>query len=156
MEGKEMAKKKTQNRKKVQNRTLLYGIVAVVFIVAVATVGFALAQSNGAVQLGYPQEVTLEDGVALRDSGAFVLDVRTPEEWEEYHVPGSTLIPLDELEYRLDEIPADREVLVVCRSGNRSAVGRDILLGAGFEQVTSLGGGLSRWKAAGYPIETGL
>jgi rhodanese-related sulfurtransferase len=50
----------------------------------------------------------------------------------------------------VDELPKDQEIVVVCRSGNRSAQGRDILLEAGFAQVTSLAGGLTQWKAAGY------
>ena len=91
----------------------------------------------------------------MRDSGAFILDVRQPEEWNEYHVPGSTLIPLAELASRVDELPQDQEIVIVCRSGNRSAQGRDILLGAGFTQVTSMAGGLAQWRAAGYPTVTG-
>lgn len=54
------------------------------------------------------------------------------EEWNEYHVPNTTLIPLDALASRLDELPRDRQIGMVCRSGNRSQAGRDILLRAGF------------------------
>ncbi len=96
----------------------------------------------------------MADAAKKRDAGAFILDVRTPEEWNEYHVPGSTLIPLDQLSNRVAEVPKDKEVVVVCRSGNRSATGRDVLLKAGYPQVTSLAGGLqilaqtpgSRWN----------
>jgi rhodanese-related sulfurtransferase len=52
----------------------------------------------------------------------------------------------------LSEVPRDRQIVVVCRSGNRSQEGRDILIGAGFEQVTSMAGGLSEWRANGFPI----
>ena len=97
----------------------------------------------------------MADAAKKRDAGAFILDVRTPEEWNEYHVPGSTLIPIDELPKRVAEVPKDKEVVVVCRSGNRSATGRDVLLKAGYPQVTSLAGGLkpgaapgSRWNRA--------
>jgi hydroxyacylglutathione hydrolase len=79
--------------------------------------------------------------------------VRTAEDWNEFHAPDTTLIPLDELEARLDEVPRDREIVVVCRSGNRSQQGHDILLNAGFEQVTSMSGGLNEWRSKGYPIE---
>jgi rhodanese-related sulfurtransferase len=81
------------------------------------------------------------------------LDVRTQEEWNEFHAPNTTLIPLDQLASRLNEVPTDREIVVVCRSGNRSQQGRDILLNAGFEQVTSMTGGLNEWQASGYPVE---
>jgi rhodanese-related sulfurtransferase len=89
----------------------------------------------------------------MYQNGAFVLDVRTLEEWNEFHAPNTTLIPLDQLTARLDEVPRDRPVLVVCRSGNRSQQGRDILLNAGFGQVTSMTGGLNEWRASGFPVE---
>jgi rhodanese-related sulfurtransferase len=103
----------------------------------------------------YPHEITTAEAAAKRDAGAFILDVREPDEWTNYHVPGSTLIPLGELPSRVNEVPRDKEVVVVCRSGNRSASGRDILLAAGFQQATSLQGGLTRWKAEGYPTVSG-
>jgi rhodanese-related sulfurtransferase len=83
------------------------------------------------------------------------LDVREPDEWEAFHIPGATLIPLGQLAARADELPSGREIIVVCRSGNRSAEGRDILLAAGFEQVTSLAGGMLDWQAAGYATVSG-
>ncbi len=99
--------------------------------------------------------VTVAEAAALRDGGAFVLDVREPAEWTDGHIPGATLIPLGELADRLGELPRDRQILVVCHSGNRSAQGRDILLGAGFPSVTSLDGGMADWVAAGMPMESG-
>jgi rhodanese-related sulfurtransferase len=56
---------------------------------------------------------------------------------------------------RVGELPRDQEIVVVCRSGNRSATGRDILREAGFMQVTSMAGGVTDWRAAGHPIATG-
>jgi rhodanese-related sulfurtransferase len=99
--------------------------------------------------------VSVTEAAALRDGGAFVLDVREPAEWADGHIPGATLIPLGELVDRVGEVPRDRSILVVCHSGNRSAEGRDILLGAGFASVTSLDGGMIDWAAAGMPIEPG-
>ena len=69
--------------------------------------------------------------------------------------PHATLIPLGDLASRVAEVPKDRQVVVVCRSGNRSATGRDILLGAGFPSVTSMAGGMNDWTTAGYPTESG-
>jgi rhodanese-related sulfurtransferase len=100
-----------------------------------------------------PGTIGVSEAYRLYQSGAFVLDVRTVEEWNEYHVPNTTLIPLDQLASRLNALPRDRQIVVVCRSGNRSQEGRDILLEAGFEQVTSMRGGLSEWRAGGYPVE---
>ena len=120
---------------------------------APATAPAASAPSGAVAAL--PAEVSTAEALALRESGAFVLDVRQPEEWNAVHIPGATLIPLGELSSRLSEVPKDRQVLVVCRSGNRSAQGRDILLGAGFPSVTSMAGGMNDWAAAGYPTATG-
>jgi rhodanese-related sulfurtransferase len=100
-----------------------------------------------------PPEISVSEAYNKYQNDAFVLDVRTQEEWDDFHAPNSTLIPLDQLSSRLNEIPGDKEIVVVCRSGNRSQQGRDILLDAGFEQVTSMQGGLTEWRASGYPVE---
>jgi len=102
-----------------------------------------------------PAEVSTADALALREAGAFILDVRQPEEWAAGHISDATLIPLGDLASRVAEVPKDRQVVVVCRSGNRSAQGRDVLLGAGYPSVTSMAGGMNDWTAAGYPTESG-
>jgi rhodanese-related sulfurtransferase len=84
-----------------------------------------------------------------------MLDVREPDEWAAGHIPDATLIPLGELSSRVGELERNQRIVVVCRSGNRSAEGRDILLGAGFPAVTSLDGGMTEWAAAGMPMATG-
>jgi len=100
-----------------------------------------------------PGEISVNEAFTKYQQGAFMLDVRTQEEWNEYHAPNTTLIPLDQLASRVNELPRDKEIVVVCRSDNRSQEGRDILLNAGFTQVTSMKGGLNEWRASGYPIE---
>lgn len=84
---------------------------------------------------------------------ALFLDVREVEEWNQFHIPGATLIPLGELESRVSELPKDQEIVVYCRSGNRSQSGRDILLAAGFTNVTSMDGGINDWYNKGYQVE---
>lgn len=100
-------------------------------------------------------EVSVAEAAALRNQGALFLDVRTQEEWNGSHVPGSTSIPLDQLEQRLNEVPRDRQIVVVCASGVRSRAGRDILISAGFTKVSCMTGGLHEWQAEGYPTVTG-
>jgi rhodanese-related sulfurtransferase len=78
--------------------------------------------------------------------------VREQDEWDAFHIPGATLIPLGQLQTRLDELPKDREIIVVCRGG-RSKQGRDMLLAAGFTEVVSMTGGVTAWSNAGLPIE---
>jgi rhodanese-related sulfurtransferase len=121
---------------------------------AAPTVAPATSAPGGAVA-ALPAEVSVAEALALRESGAFILDVRQPEEWDAVHIPDATLIPLGELASRVNEVPRDQQVVVVCRSGNRSAQGRDILLGAGFPSVTSMAGGMNDWAASGYPTATG-
>ena len=127
----------------------------VAILAVVALVVFLLLQMGGAGTntSSLPSEISVSDAYTKYQSGAFVLDVRTQEEWNEFHAPNTTLIPLDQLPARLNEVPKDREIVVVCRSGNRSQEGRDILLNAGFQQVSSMTGGLNEWRDSGYPIE---
>jgi rhodanese-related sulfurtransferase len=133
---------------------------------AAATAPSASTQASAAASAGpstaspgvpaaLPLEVDVAEASRLRDAGAFVLDVREPSEWAVGHIPGATLIPLGQLASRTAEVPSDRQVVVVCHSGNRSAQGRDILLAAGFPSVTSMAGGMSAWTAAGNETVTG-
>ena len=126
-------------------------------LIVVGLVIYLILQAGGGTgnnaSASLPNEISVSEAYTRYQSGAFVLDVRTQEEWNEYHAPNTTLIPLDQLPARLNEVPKDKEIVVVCRSGNRSQEGRDILLNAGFTQVTSMKGGLNEWRASGYPIE---
>jgi rhodanese-related sulfurtransferase len=127
----------------------------VIALVLIAYLGILLIQKNSAAPSALPVEVSVMKASEMRDAGAFILDVREPSEWTQLHIPGATLIPLGELPNRLNELPKDQEIVVVCRSGNRSAQGRDILLNAGFTKVTSMAGGMTQWQAEGLPIATG-
>lgn len=129
-----------------------FGIVAVA-ILAIAALAF---MGNSAPQNGMPATMSVLDAHNLYgQSDVFFLDVRQPEEWNEFHAPNTTLIPLGELQARVNEIPKDKKIVVVCRSGNRSDEGRDILLRAGFTNVTSMDGGLNQWRQDGYPVVSG-
>ena len=110
------------------------------------------AQVNEGVET-LPATISIHEAHELYEEGVFLLDVRTQEEWDDFHAPNTTLIPLDQLESRLAELPEDEPIVVVCRSGNRSQAGRDILLANGYEPATSMEGGLNAWRSAGYPIE---
>lgn len=129
-------------------------------LIIIAGIVYSLVQAQkpsdpAAFSTSLPLEISVAQAAQAKDEGAFILDVRQPEEWAQFHIPGATLIPLGELPNRLNEIPKDREVIVVCRSGNRSAQGRDILLRAGYTLVTSMAGGVTEWQAQGLPIATG-
>jgi rhodanese-related sulfurtransferase len=145
------ARRKAQQQKK-NNQLFLWGAVALIALIAVV---WMVSGGNPNTSRSLPSEISVSEAVAKRDAGAFILDVRQPDEWNEAHIPDSTLIPLDQLPSRISELPNDQEIVVVCRSGNRSAQGRDILLDAGFADVTSMAGGLNQWKTAGFPTISG-
>jgi glyoxylase-like metal-dependent hydrolase (beta-lactamase superfamily II)/rhodanese-related sulfurtransferase len=89
----------------------------------------------------------------LKDTRAFVLDVREPSEYVAGHVPGAVSIPQADLALRLPEVPRDRDVLVVCEGGTRSLRAARFLKQRDYQRVINLAGGTSAWRRAGYPTE---
>lgn len=81
----------------------------------------------------------------------FLLDVREPSEYSVAHVAGAVLIPLGQLEARLDEVPADREIAVICRSGARSGRATQFLQARG-RRARNVAGGMLAWRG---PIARG-
>ncbi len=127
-------------------------------VIAVIAAGYLMVKNlsqQEPVISGLPLEVSVDEAAKLDQEEWLFLDVREPSEWEEGHIPYASLIPLGELTARLSEIPKEKNIIVVCRSGNRSAVGRDLLLNSGFANVTSMAAGMSSWQAKGYPVVTG-
>ena len=97
-------------------------------------------------------EVTIDDLADAISHGAYVLDVREPDEYAEAHVPSAVLIPLGQLEERIGEVEDGSRVFVICRSGARSLKGADILEANGIDCVSVAGGTLG-WIASGRPTE---
>ncbi|PZQ88187.1 MAG: sulfurtransferase [Leifsonia xyli] len=91
---------------------------------------------------------------ALGDD-ATIIDVRQPDEYEAARVAGATLIPLGELTGRLDELPADRTLYIMCHSGGRSAQATAFLEAQGIDAV-NVAGGITAWAGAGLPVEQGM
>jgi rhodanese-related sulfurtransferase len=94
-------------------------------------------------------EITITDADKRRAQDQ-VLDVREDFEVAEGMIPGALHIPMGQLNARLPEIDRDRPVIVVCRSGNRSAQVADALAAAGYAADT-MGGGMTAWQRAGLP-----
>ncbi|MCU0485101.1 MAG: rhodanese-like domain-containing protein [Anaerolineales bacterium] len=141
--------------KKVAQPKMPMWMLATILLVAVAVIGVVavvLMNQNQASSKVLPAAVSVQEAYQLYNQGAFVLDVREQFEWDEFHIPNTTLIPLGELPSRLSELDKNRQIVVVCRSGNRSQEGRDILLQAGFN-ATSMNGGVTEWRSADYPVE---
>ena len=126
-------------------------ILAGVAVIGAIILGAVLLIGKGSSS---SSQISVAQALDKFHSGAFILDVRTSEEWNQGHIPSSILIPLDQLPGRLSEVPRDRDVVVVCRTGVRSAQGLQILQQAGFTRAASMTGGMDAWQAAGYPVGT--
>jgi rhodanese-related sulfurtransferase len=82
----------------------------------------------------------------------FVLDVREPDEWTAGHVSCAVHVPMMEVPSRCDEVPRDRDVVVVCRVGGRSAQVVAYLQAHGWHRAANLAGGMFAWQEAGRPV----
>ena len=94
-------------------------------------------------------ELSVEDLQRKRQAGEsfLLLDVREPHEYDMARIEGGRLIPLRELPDRLDELERDREIVVYCHSGVRSAHAAQLLRSAGFNKAANLAGGIDAWSA---------
>lgn len=128
--------------------------IGIVAFAAIIIFLIAISGSQGSASSQLPADINTAQAYQIyQQNVAFFVDVREQSEWDSFHIPNTTLIPLGELPNRLQEIPKDKPVVVVCRSGNRSQAGRDILKQAGFTNVTSMTGGVTDWKTQGFPIQ---
>jgi rhodanese-related sulfurtransferase/glyoxylase-like metal-dependent hydrolase (beta-lactamase superfamily II) len=89
----------------------------------------------------------------LIDAGAVVIDVREKEEWSAGHAPQALLIPMSQVEARVNKIPTGRPAVIVCRSGGRSNTIAQLLTSLGINAV-NLVGGMRAWEQAGLPVVT--
>ena len=103
-------------------------------------------------QLGPNVDVATVNGLLGRDD-VVILDVREQSEYDAGHIPGVTLIPLNDVPNRLNDIPKDKPVIVTCRSGNRSGQATDFLRQQGYTNVHNMTGGINAWQQAGYAVE---
>lgn len=101
------------------------------------------------------QDVTPEQARALldKDQSLTVLDVRTPMEFERYHLPGAVLLPVQELPQRFTELQSDAAHLIVCEHGVRSQAACEFLHQRGFAALINLQGGMARWVAERLPTD---
>ncbi len=93
----------------------------------------------------------------LREDPArpILLDVREPNEFADVRAPGAMLLPTSTFAERVNELPADRPLLVICRSGGRSAAVTGFLARNGRTDVVNVAGGMEAWEGAGKPIRRG-
>lgn len=105
----------------------------------------------GAVPTTPPTVTPVEAHLATASGPALLLDVREPDEWRAGHAPQAHHLPLGQIDDRPLDLPRDRRIITVCRSGRRSAVAAERLSAKGYEAV-DLAGGMVAWSTAGLPV----
>lgn len=98
--------------------------------------------SNGQESITVSKITSEEAKEEMKNSDVIILDVRTEEEYKSWHIENSMLIPIDDLEYKAEEVLVNKEqkILVYCRSGNRSKTAADLLVKMGYTNVYDFGG----------------
>ena len=98
-------------------------------------------------------EIDQETFAARLADGAYVIDVRESREYRPGHVPGAQNVPLSLLPVRMNELPKDRPVYVICQAGGRSAQATVLMRAVGID-ATSVAGGTGEWIESGRPVAT--
>ena len=100
-------------------------------------------------------EIDVDELAVRLAEGAPLVDVREPDEFEQARVPGALPIPLGEVPARVEEVPGDGTVYLICAKGGRSLAAAEFLRIRGIDAVNVLGG-TEAWVIGGFPVETGL
>jgi rhodanese-related sulfurtransferase len=96
-------------------------------------------------------EVSPREAQQRIQKGALLIDVREPNEYQEVHASGATLMPLSGFAGSYNTLPTDAEIILICRSGARSEQAGQMLLESGYSNVTNLTGGTIAWVQGGLP-----
>jgi len=108
-----------------------------------------------APKLSGVKTISATDYMQMRSDSHTLVDVRQPGEWASGHPATAIHIPLGEISNRMHEITQDRPVIVICASGNRSAMAATKLAKGGLSQVYNFSGGMAAWRSAGLPTQSG-
>ena len=129
-------------------------LVMALLVLVLAACGGTSSEAVAVDPTTLGNEVDVKTVNAVKDmDGVLVIDVREQWEYGEGHIPGVTLIPKNEIPNRLSELPTDQEIVVTCRSGNRSGQVADFLRQQGFDNIHNMTGGIIAWENAGLPVE---
>lgn len=132
----------------VQELTALEQAYAPPFSSAKDPVAIAAYTASNILSGAMPAVGWRDAQAAAADGSMYLIDVRTPAEFAGGSIPGAVNIPLDDLRERLDEVPADRPVLIFCAIGLRGYLATRILLGRGYTNIRNLSGGLRTYALA--------
>jgi phage shock protein E len=118
-------------------------------LLALIAVSVSLCFAAGKIDLTSTEAKAL----LAKNKRVVLLDVRTPEEFRQAHLRGALLIPLADLQKRVQEIPRDRPLLIYCSVGARSGTAAAILASKGYREIYHMSDGLIGWYKRGFPIE---
>ena len=137
----------------IKNKNLVFLLIAIFTLVLTACGGAAAPAAEIDIQ-ALPANVNVQTVYEIMDNpDVYLLDVRELWEYNEGHIPDITLLPLGELPASLSNIPTDKEVIITCRSGNRSQQAVNFLMQQGFDNVHNMDGGILAWESAGLPVD---
>ena len=138
-------------------KKLLFGILVLIFTLGLAMSGCSTSTDSGSTEQsqngevsqqsqGY-QDISAEDlkQMMSSDKNFIIVDVREKEEFAEGHITGAQLVPLSEFQSRVNELPKDKKIVLVCLSGSRSSQAAAYMAQLGYQQVYNLTGGMSAW-----------
>jgi rhodanese-related sulfurtransferase len=112
----------------------------------------ASAPARAAVAVAPMSQEALLEHLSRHPDHLFVLDVRTPQEYAEGHVPGAVNVPYDQLASRLAEVPKDKDVVLYCKSGRRAGIAAETLTANGYKRLSHLEGDMPAWIEKGHPV----
>ena len=124
-------------------------------ILVAIVIGWLLWKRLIAPKLSGVKTMSAADYLAFRNEDHTLLDVRSSAEWQSGHPASAVHIELGDVLKRMHEIPKDKPLVVICASGNRSAMAATQLAKSGFEPVYNFSGGMGSWKGAGLPVKKG-
>lgn len=138
----------------VSRRTSIIVIAVVAVLAVVAGVYTPKLMNWGNEEEGDYGDVSIQEAIELMEqkTDLVILDVRTVGEFDDGHIEDAINIPVDELAGRLEELNEDDELLVYCRTGNRSGSAVTILSDAGYTKIYHMHEGISVWIQQGHPV----
>lgn len=151
------------------NKQYLSGFAAILIALLIIAPSIAgAAPKTSCTDPGYENVTACQAKNILEEEDAFLLDVRTPAEFNYSHIEGATLIPLKNvpahdpvnlsddqlLPNRMKELPEDKntKIVVYCYTGKRAGIASQMIVDAGYKRVYNIQGGLTAWVNAGYPV----
>jgi len=97
--------------------------------------------------------ISAQEAKEMLDNGAAIIDVREKYEYDAGHVPGAALIPVNTVYARREELPKDKDLILICAVGQRSVLAAEMAAAAGLTRLFNVEGGTEAWIKAGEPVE---